>query len=396
MKKRIVFLTSGYYPDENPQSILLKNIINELSKKKNLSLTLFTNQKKPFKNDKVKYEIYNLSHSYIWDILEKIIFFSSFSFVKFKYSKLIKRICDYIETNKIQTIISFSNPYILNVIAYYVIKKKKINFFSNYSDPIFKTGYRKYLPFTFREKSIKKIEKKILGSSDKIIFNNKLLAKFVLQNQNIKEEKKIEIIPHSYNEADFNLNFKNNPKHDKIFVSYFGALNRIRNPLSFLDKIILLKEENKYLNFVFEFYGMRDAYINKMIKRKKTLFEKNNIFFYNKLSYAKSISEMFKKDILFSIDSLDIENVYLTTKIIQYLPLKKMVLNISKENSPTSELANKNNFININNFDKLHISNQLDKLAKKYKKFKYNQSELDYYNSKNISNLWFKTISEIK
>ena len=125
MKKKIVFLTTGYFPDENPQSILLKNIINELSKKKNLSLTLFTNQKKPFKHNKVKYEIYNLSHSYIWNILEKIIFFSSFSFFNFKYSKLIKRICDYIETNNIQTIISFSNPYILNVIAYYVIQKKK-------------------------------------------------------------------------------------------------------------------------------------------------------------------------------------------------------------------------------------------------------------------------------
>ena len=126
------------------------------------------------------------------------------------------------------------------------------------------------------------------------------------------------------------------------------------------------------------------------------LFKKNNIFFYNKLPYLKSIYEMSKKDILLSIDSLDIENVYLTTKIVQYLPLKKIVLNISKQNSPTSELANKNNFVNINNFDKLHISNQLNKLAKRYKKFKYNQSELDYYNSKNISKLWFKTINEIK
>ena len=141
---------------------------------------------------------------------------------------------------------------------------------------------------------------------------------------------------------------------------------------------------------------MRDAYIDRIIRRKEMLFKKNNIFFYNKLPYLKSIYEMSKKDILLSIDSLDIENVYLTTKIVQYLPLKKIVLNISKQNSPTSELANKNNFVNINNFDKLHISNQLNKLAKRYKKFKYNQSELDYYNSKNISKLWFKTINEIK
>ena len=141
---------------------------------------------------------------------------------------------------------------------------------------------------------------------------------------------------------------------------------------------------------------MRDAYIDRIIRKKEMLFKKNNIFFYNKLPYLKSIYEMSKKDILLSIDSLDIENVYLTTKIVQYLPLKKIVLNISKENSPTTELANKNNFVNINNFDKLHISNQLNELAKRYKKFKYNQSELDYYNSKNISKLWFKTINEIK
>ena len=165
------------------------------------------------------------------------------------------------------------------MIAYYVIQKKKINFFSNYSDPIFKTGYRKYLPFTFREKSIKKIERKILESSDKIIFNNKFLAKFVLQNQNIKEKKNIKIIPHSYNETDFKLRFKSNLKKNKISVSYFGALNIIRNPFSFLDQIILLKEENKSLNFVFEFYGMRDAYIDRIIRRKEMLFKKIIFFF---------------------------------------------------------------------------------------------------------------------
>ena len=97
--------------------------------KKKFIANIIHQSEKPFKSNKVKYEIYNLSHSYLWNILEKIIFFSSFSFVRFKYSKLINRICDYIETNKVQTIISFSNPYILNVIAYYVIQKKKINFF---------------------------------------------------------------------------------------------------------------------------------------------------------------------------------------------------------------------------------------------------------------------------
>ena len=48
------------------------------------------------------------------------------------------------------------------------------------------------------------------------------------------------------------------------------------------------------------------------------------IFFHTELSYFESIKRMFKKDILLTIDSFDVENVYLTTKIIQYLAVKKM------------------------------------------------------------------------
>ena len=48
MKKKIVFLTTGYFPDENPQSILLKNIINELSKKKKFIANIIHQSEKTF------------------------------------------------------------------------------------------------------------------------------------------------------------------------------------------------------------------------------------------------------------------------------------------------------------------------------------------------------------
>ena len=52
---------------------------------------------------------------------------------------------------------------------------------------------------------------------------------------------------------------------------------------------------------------------------------------------------MREKDVLLSIDSFKVESVYLTTKIIQYLPIKKLVLNISPKGSPTTVLSKKNN-----------------------------------------------------
>jgi len=393
MKTKILFLTTKYFPSSNPQSILLRNILQQLAKSKEISISVFCTNKNPERIKNINFYYYNLSYSLFWRTLERLPFFCNYSFFTIKYFSIISKLRDFIMSNEISTIVSFSNPYLLNVMSYYLSTLNKIKSIINYSDPIYLTYYKKYFFFTFRYFSIKKIEKKILLNSHKIIINNYKMADYIFKNQNMKYPRKASIIPHSFNNNDFKLNYiKNNYKKNFVKFGHFGSLNKVRSPLEFLDKVIKIKNENQLTNCKFIFYGNLDMFLRKNIKKNKSLYDENNINFYDQISYFQSIKQMFLSDILISIDSFKSENIYLTSKIINYLATKKIVLNISSKGSPSSILSTRNNFINLHSFDKSEVLNKILISIKNSKKFKFNKKELNFYDSKNISMLWKKEI----
>jgi len=90
------------------------------------------------------------------------------------------------------------------------------------------------------------------------------------------------------------------------------------------------------------------------------------------------------------------ENIYLTTKLIHYLNVRKPVLNITQINSPNYKLGKIANFFFLNINDKKHIEINLPNYLKKYENFKPNEKVIKKYESKVISRLWknliFKTL----
>ena len=395
---KILFLTDKFYPENNPQAVLLRNLLIKLSKYKDLNIYLLTTTKLHKKIDNINYEVYNLRINKIWGIIDKLPFLNKYVFVRFKYSDQLKFFRKYILINNIDIIVSFSNPYILNVLSHYLSLDLKIKNIIHYSDPVYKTIYKKGFYFFFRSFFLKILEKKILLNASHIIVNNNQMAKYIFKNHNIDLFHKTSIISHSYDKNDYQVSNKKNKLNNKDSVrfSFFGSLNKIRNPLYLIKAIIELKLKKLIShNVIFNFYGNLDLFLVKKINIFKNDLKNNKIYFFPAVSFINSIKKMLTSDILISLDANNNENIYLTSKNIFYLPTKKLVLNITQRKSPNYFLGKKAGYVFSNVLDYNDLKKKIVISIFTYKKFKANVKFIQTYSSDIVANKWHTLLKKV-
>ncbi len=385
--KNILFLSYLTLPDERPQSFLLSNILKELKKDKKYKLFLLTNTKKNI--------LINNEYFFNYSLNDKPeFFFGKFAFFKYIkilfpnlfYKDLLNKINQITQKNKIDLIISYSNPYYLNSVANYFCKNKKYKFFSHYSDPFLDSSYNQ-ISFLLKP-FLKILEKSILKNSSKVIFCNKKLKNFVLSKHNININKKTKVIPHFFVKKKNKISKVKNRKKD-IFA-YFGSFYGPRQPN---ELITAINELNKIVpdfkkNNIFLFYG----YNNLGFFDEKLLNNiPENVVFKNSVKQSELFKLTKNIDFLISIDAKNIENIYLPSKIIEYFSFKKPILAISNLRSPSHELSRNTNitFANINSINDIKKKILLIKKNKKI----YDYKKINFFDLNNIIQIWKKEIN---
>ncbi|MCI6272281.1 MAG: hypothetical protein MR601_04965 [Erysipelotrichaceae bacterium] len=270
-------------------------------------------------------------------------------------------------------------------LAGFLIKKflkKDIVWIASFSDPLYKSPYKKDED-SFKEYSIiKKIgfyvyifiymngwyEKIAQKHADKIIYICEEQRDFMISHYKHKKEllDKSMVIPLNYiKDWDIYsklLNKKTTQNSVKI-VSHFGRIYGLRK----IDKLLLaLKELNEEIPnldklIIFKQYGqILDRYTN-LIKEYKI----DNIFkCFDKITYNEVMENMYSSDILALYDTFVDENdiqPYLPSKSLEYLLLKKDLLILAQKTSPTYRLFSKYGFKCTSN-DVSEIKNRIKEI----------------------------------
>jgi len=144
----------------------------------------------------------------------------------------------YIEENKIQIIVTTGPPHSIHMIGYKLKKLLKIKWISDFRDPY--TNWDILLnmkPSSISKLRHKKYENLFLQNSDRVVVtNNTLLKEFSDQTLN----KKIIYIPNGSELKPLDKKSKN-----KYFIiSYFGLINKFRDPHIFLSVVKKILECN--------------------------------------------------------------------------------------------------------------------------------------------------------
>lgn len=244
-------------------------------------------------------------------------------------------------------------------LAGYLIKKKypQIKWVASFSDPIYKSPYKKD-PETFKNYNLlEKIgfyvyiwiymnsifEKTAMKYADQIIMISEQQKAYMCQNYQQDYREKCHVVPLNYIEA-WQKDIKHDNKHLQPYQAvHMGRIYGLRKINNFLEALKQLKEELK-TKVIFHQYGEIPRNDLKKIKE----YGLEDIFIvHDKVSYDQAQEIQLKGDILLLFDTImqGDNQPYLPSKITEYMLTNKPILATCKANSPSYELLKQDNYV---------------------------------------------------
>ena len=302
-----------------------------------------------------------------------------------QYNNLIQFLTKFIDKKNINTIISSSPPHSIHKIVLKLKKTRKFKWILDFRDPYLNWDILLSMNPTFISKWIhSSFQKYFLKSSDYVVVTNSNLKK---EFSKVINKEKIELIHNGSNINPSSYQTK------KFIISYFGLINKFRDPKVLIDVIDELLSENNEIKEKFEFhvYGNIQPSTINYLKLKKNLIKSlkiNSFISFKKLQNRLDSSSV----LLLLLNNNETQN---TTpyKIFDYLVSERPILTLSNFKNPDVEYLLKKykrnrtigyddrkeikDFIisSFNNFNQGKLKNikcdysnlRYDKLAKKYK-----------------------------
>ena len=287
-----------------------------------------------------------------------------------------------VKENEYDCIYTSSVPGISHIVGYKIKKKyPKIKWVASFSDPIKNSPYKKDPNLKLKNILYRiafkvgsdiymndKYEEVAINNADKLIFICEEQRDFTLSQYPNGTEfiNKSEIMPLTYI-PEWNIyknliepeKTNNNPKQ----AVHLGRLYGLRKIDNFLIALKELKEENEELSskIVFHQYSEIQSYDVEKIKQ----FNLQDVFIlHDKVNYEESTEIMKKADILVLFDTImhgaKIQP-YLPSKITEYMLLKKPILGICENNSPSFRILKENGY-ELNGYEVDTIKENIKKI----------------------------------
>ena len=304
----------------------------------------------------------------------------------------VKILSEYIIKNNIKTVITTSPPHSMHLIGNKLKNKTQINWIADFRDPYLSWDVLLNMKPNFLSKKIHKYyQNTFLKNADKVVVTNSSLKK---EFKSIITESKLKLISNGSN-----LKFSNNIKSNNFTISYFGLINKFRDPKVFLHVIEEQLQNDNFFksNFQLNFYGNIQKSTLNYIDNSKIL---NPVFNYTSNIDSKEINNLISKSSILLLLLNNSKNQNTTPiKIFDYLVSGKQILTLGNyKNHDVDYLLKKYgrksrcSYSNKSKIKEIIVSAFLD-----FKKSKNNLINADYskLEFKSKANQYKKVISSL-
>lgn len=255
----------------------------------------------------------------------------------FWVKKSVKFLQEYVNSNKIDVIISTGPPHSMHIIAEKLKQKNKVKWLADFRDPWSNLYYNKdFNQLSFAKNKNKRLEKSVLKNADCILtVSNSLKEEFSKIAHNLA------IITNGF---DDETHQQQKIVLDKKFtISYIGLLPKQSNPKLFFKVLSEICSEN--LNFKkdlqLNFIGDISEDVQTVIKAVN--LEENSVF-KGYVSHEKAIEYQTKAQVLLLlIPNVANNKGILTGKLFEYLKAKRPILAIGPEDGDLATILKETN-----------------------------------------------------
>jgi glycosyltransferase involved in cell wall biosynthesis len=334
---KILFISSEIWSEKNPEGIVARKIVHGLIENKCI-VDLITLQKTNIKEINQEYVVRINSNELISKLKKKII-----GIEKKKFVDSVKKNIDIYTANNYDVIITRSEPFYIHETGYFFkLKINNIKWIASFGDPVFLNPYNSNL--FLKRYFAKKLEKKYWKYADIVTHtNNAAINEYV---KNGFDKKKAIVLENPFVFTNLNNSNKLHTVNNNVIrLAYIGSFYGKRN----IKPILKFLSINKISFQLIIIGGVRNSYYeNRFGKLTKYLFNRDikkimtPVFDFNYQDKVKLLPFMNKTeldqyimeniDVLINIDAYTgNKNIFLSSKIVEYLQYQKPILNFSVE-----------------------------------------------------------------
>jgi Glycosyltransferase Family 4 len=178
-------------------------------------------------------------------------------------------------------------------------------------------------------------ERNVIDAADIVMFVNHQTADLVMAKYPNSWRAKVHIVPHGYDSDLLNAIPSNKEQTGKMRIVYTGNFYGLRNPGLFLQAIVKLVEDTEIRELLhIEFVGNTGE---EFVALATELGLTDCVFISGKARYLASLEIAASADLLLIIDAPAQHNVFLPSKIVDYLMLKKPIFGITPMSGATAD-----------------------------------------------------------
>ncbi len=317
-------------PELNAESILIAKALGKLVDKYNIDLITAGNLHG--KKDEQLADLANLEavNRIVVDTLNKPAWFGEGAIrdsIWYRYVDYVweARAKQHYREKKYDFIYSRSQPGISHMVAHQYKKQLHIPWVAQFSDPWANNPFHKY-----GQARLKRKEEEIVQYADVLVFPTEEIRKLYESTYPAMGiRSKSYVIPHCFEDSLYPN--EAGSKKEKMIVSYIGDFYGLRSPVHFLEAMELALKWKPDLVDVMEFHiwGYLEPRYKELIDSFQSI--KEMIHIHNQTDYLDSLSRMKTSDILILIDAPSEENLFLSSKLIDYFGSRKPILGVTPE-----------------------------------------------------------------
>jgi glycosyltransferase involved in cell wall biosynthesis len=260
-------------------------------------------------------------------------------------------------------LITFSTPISDHIVGLLLKRaKKKIPWIACFSDPFLENPYIKLSFFERLMNSI--LERLIINKADRVVFVNDATRQRVMSKFGNTLFSKAHVIPHSFDAGEY-PDYQNSS--GKLILRYMGEFYGERTPDTFFAALQLVSKRISRIEgrLKVEIYGCSSRELERTVEDcgLKNLVELKGL-----VQHQESLGLMKSADVLVVIDAPAEENLFLTSKIIEYLGAQRPILAITSLRGPTADLMKEMGGIPCDFHDVHGIANLIMEFLERKKK----------------------------
>ncbi len=234
-----------------------------------------------------------------------------------------------IKENNIDVIFATAPPYTDFLIAYELSKKYDLPFVIDYRDLWLDNPYH-FFPTPHHSGKNEHLEHEILAHADRIIVTTRFAKETMLKRYKFLNHLDISIIPHGFDQQEFDNIEIPNRKKDKLIITHSGLFQDDRTPKYFLKGLVEAFKQKPELKDIIEirFVGlMRPSHIKQISKLKLDY----NCKLIGYVTHSESIRLLLESDVLWLMMK---DNVRSPGKLYEYIGAGKPIF----INSPSGSM----------------------------------------------------------